>query len=387
MSELKKIKVLMVDDEPNVLAGYRRSLGKRFDLDIAEGAANALTTLDATPGFSVVVTDMRMPNMDGIEFVRKARIKHSDVVYIMLTGNADQDTAVRAINEGQLFRFLNKPCSTESLEQALVAAIRQYEMQTAERVLLKDTLTGSIRMMADVMDMANPALAAFQKSVRSTAKEVCMALGIESNWQFDLASSLCLLGLSVISTQITPQFITDQDLQICAESGSKLLRYIPRLEATAGMIRREHEIGFLPAKLDFSDAESRDMLGGRILRFAIDLERNLLDIPDINTALKKMRAQTDRYDNQLLSAVEKLPSIQNRLLKTDLWTVRTINMLSLAPGMVLSSDVMSSDNKLLLSKGHELSTPAIERLRFMALRGMIQDQVSVMVRNDEKKAA
>src|SRR5271165_2133310 len=108
-------KILFVDDEPNVLAAFERQLRKEFAVETALGPWAGLKALQNRQDYAVVVADMRMPEMNGVEFL--AKVKHSapDVVRMMLTGNADQTTATEAVNHGSIFRFLNKPCPPEKL--------------------------------------------------------------------------------------------------------------------------------------------------------------------------------------------------------------------------------------------------------------------------------
>lgn len=125
--------ILMVDDDVAILNGFRRNLGRRFNLTCANGAEEALALIKEKPPFAVIVTDMRMPDMDGLQFILSAREaeKSRDSIYMMLTGNADQNTADNAIEQGQIYRFLNKPCEREQLESALIAAIEMYQRNAA----------------------------------------------------------------------------------------------------------------------------------------------------------------------------------------------------------------------------------------------------------------
>ena len=118
-------KILFVDDEPNVVQAYQRQLRKQFLVDTAEGALAALKAMETTGPYAVVVTDMRMPSMNGVEFLHHVRNRWPDSVRVMLTGNADQQTAIDAVNDGCVFRFLTKPCSMESLSaRPWIAAAR-----------------------------------------------------------------------------------------------------------------------------------------------------------------------------------------------------------------------------------------------------------------------
>jgi DNA-binding NtrC family response regulator len=114
-------RILMVDDESKVLSGYELLLHKEFQIDTAVGGAAALSALEATGPYAVVVSDMHMPEMNGAQLL--ARIKHlaPDTIRIILTGNADIQNAVSAVNEGSIFRFLTKPCDKETLGKALSA--------------------------------------------------------------------------------------------------------------------------------------------------------------------------------------------------------------------------------------------------------------------------
>ena len=129
-------KILCVDDEPNILNAYKRALRGTFLIETAAGGAEGLAILKGPDPFAVVVSDMRMPGMDGVEFLREVKQIVPDTVRIMLTGNGDQQTAIDAVNRGSIFRFLTKPCSPEDLSQAIDAAIQQYRLVMAEKELL-----------------------------------------------------------------------------------------------------------------------------------------------------------------------------------------------------------------------------------------------------------
>src|SRR5205085_9651219 len=123
------------------------ALGGDHALELIQGGIGDNTPLHPhshTPiqSYAVVVADMRMPKMDGVELLSRLRTLTPTTVRIMLTGNADQQTAIDAVNEGHIFRFLNKPCPPETLEKTLRAALNQHHLITAEKELLELTLTG-----------------------------------------------------------------------------------------------------------------------------------------------------------------------------------------------------------------------------------------------------
>jgi DNA-binding NtrC family response regulator len=154
-------KILLVDDDNSVLDGYRRSLSREFVTETALGGQQALQlTADSGP-YAVVVSDMRMSGMDGIQLLSKIKALSPDTIRVMLTGNADMETAINAINEGSIFRFLNKPCSKEVKAKTLV----QYRLVNAEKQLLEQTLSGSMQVLTEVLSLVNPA--AFSRAERA----------------------------------------------------------------------------------------------------------------------------------------------------------------------------------------------------------------------------
>ena len=137
-------KILLVDDEPNVLQSMQRQLRKRFKIVVAESGFEALAALKNKGPFAVIVSDMRMPGMDGVQLLSEAKDIFPDTVRTMLTGNADQETASEAVNTGQIFCFLTQPCSTAVLATSFGLAVRQHTLLIAEKELLNDTVKGSV---------------------------------------------------------------------------------------------------------------------------------------------------------------------------------------------------------------------------------------------------
>jgi DNA-binding NtrC family response regulator len=121
-------RILFVDDEPNTLEAYRRALRRRFDIETALGATEALEAVRHRGPYTVIVADVRMPEMTGIELFTEIRKTNPEIVRIILTGNADQQTAIDAFERGQVFCYLGKPCPVKALTEALEAGINQYSL-------------------------------------------------------------------------------------------------------------------------------------------------------------------------------------------------------------------------------------------------------------------
>jgi DNA-binding NtrC family response regulator len=129
--------VLVVDDEPEILFSLRGLLRKEFDLHTAAGGAEALEILRRQP-VHVIMTDQRMPEMTGVELLRRARGECPEAIRLIFTGYADIKAVVDAINQGQIYRYLTKPWDPDELREMLHEACAHYERITERRLLLRD---------------------------------------------------------------------------------------------------------------------------------------------------------------------------------------------------------------------------------------------------------
>ncbi len=133
-------KILLVDDDQSILSVFKRSLDRMFTVIIADSGLRGLDVLQEQGPIAVVIADYRLPDMDGVQFLARARQIAPDTVRIMLTGYADLEGVISAINEGHVFRFLTKPCPVKILKGNIMAAVEQYKLIIAERELVNKAL-------------------------------------------------------------------------------------------------------------------------------------------------------------------------------------------------------------------------------------------------------
>ncbi|MBT8340723.1 MAG: response regulator [Desulfatitalea sp.] len=141
--------VLLVDDEKNVLNALERSLRKLpITLMTATSGAEGLKLLSARE-VSLVVSDYRMPNMDGITFLKQVNERHPHTLTIMLTGQAEMSVAMQAINEAGVYKFILKPWNDEDLRITLVRALESIDLaderdRLLRKVQRRDTILGEL---------------------------------------------------------------------------------------------------------------------------------------------------------------------------------------------------------------------------------------------------
>ena len=354
--------ILCVDDEPQILESLSDTLYRHFDVKAATSGAEGLAQLSEAPErFAVVMSDMRMPVMSGAVFLREARLVAPDATRILLTGYADIDAAVHAVNEGQLFRFLTKPCPGEDLVATCIAALEQHRLMTAERVLLDQTLRGSVRALAEVLALANPAAFGRSARVRSLVSRLARAIDLDESWEVEVAALLVNIGAVTLPPETAEKLYAGIKLEPGEEAmveripdlTRRILDNIPRLEGV-------HEI------LDNYRRSYRDIgagrslpLDARILRIALDYDELEGRGTDESVVLAVMRGRERVYDPDLLVLFARIIAGETGV---DNSKVTQIPLLGLRAGMLLADDVRGSNGALLIARGHTATEQLITRL-------------------------
>lgn len=376
---MSKTKVLMLDDEPNVLSAYRRSIGRVFDLNTFTEGAEAIKELSGPTRYPVVVTDMRMPTMDGLQFVLNARKVAPHSVFIMLTGNADQQTAIDAINTGQVFRFLNKPCDGEELEKCIRVCLKQYELQQAERELLRDTLSGSVNLMMEILSLSQPQIASRTQDIRTVADQLIVELGESKHVHLSLASSFALIGAIALAPCADGAVeIPDDDLEQAAALGERLLEKIPRLKQVARIVGAQRLTGKLPEKMD---AENLVDFGGRFLRFVVDWNTETIKSDGNQTdGFSKLKMKSaGMYDHRLIFAAENLVQNHAESKNTKRVVKLSVEARHVRERDTLTEAIMTKEGTLVLAKDCVLSGTMVERIKAFSKSGMLNNsEVNVL---------
>jgi len=377
-----KQKILFVDDDPNLLAALKRGLRKQFEFDVALGPEQGLSALDEDGPFAVVVADMRMPGMNGVQFLAEVKTRSPDTVRMMLTGNADLQTAITAVNEGNIFRFLTKPSSQEVLAAALNAGLQQYRLVTAEKELLEKTLMGSIKVLTEMLSMANPMAFSRSSRIRNYVRHMGMMMQIQNWWQYEVAALLSQIGCVTLPPDMLDKFFAQvpfsaEDAEMFASHpkvGQNLLVNIPRLGPIAKMIGSQQKPFFsYPPVIEMTEEERTIALGGQILRIALDFDQFIVSGPDHLEALRILRTRREDYNPDLLGALETLPVSRGGQ------SVKVVKAKELRISMIADQDIEALNGLLLVPKGQEITYPVLERLRNFAQRIGLAEPIRVII--------
>ena len=409
--------VLCVDDEPNILAALKRTLrGAGFGALTAGSGAEALEILEKLP-VDIVLSDMRMPGIDGAQLLEQVHTRWPHVVRILLTGHADQGSTVSAINRGRIFRYLSKPWDERDLLAALHeggerialereklrlealtrqqnaelrtlnadlearVAARTKEVSEAHEKLKRGYLK-SIKVFANLLELRSGQLAGHGRRVAEVARDLARAMGMAEDevvhvFVAGLLHDIGLMGMAdTLLGRPVMRYSAEEMTQYRShpQVGEQSLLALDEMQPVLPIIRGHHErhdgAGF-PDKL----AGAAIPLGARILTIADaydDLQIGhvaevTLSAQEARILMRKGRGT--QFDPEVLDVF--LQSFETAAAAAAAGAAQSSMVLSsaaLESDMVLAKDLVSARGILMLTAGHRLTNSLIRKIREFELR-------------------
>ena len=369
-------KVLVVDDEENVLRAIARNFRQDFEMETALGPLAALSMISERGPYAVVVSDLRMPDMDGIQLLSQVRKQCPDTVRMILTGNGDSQSVVASVNDGCIFQFMTKPCPLDKLRNSITGALLQHELVVRERDILEHTLNESAAMMTEVLSTVSSLTFSRALRLRSYVRHMARCLGAENLWVYDLAAILSQIGCIAVPPEILEKVnsgtpLSPQETTIFLThpvTGHRLLVHIPRLESVAEIILHQME--------SFQDLKNAGLAetvrcGAQMLLIAGRLDDAVLSSASLELLIRYMTARPSVYDPALVAAVQSFhpgPEMQTREVPLD----------DLHLGMIIREDLYAQAGLLLASRGQPVSDALIARLQNFIRAAGAHPSVSVL---------
>lgn len=417
-------RLLCVDDEPNILSSLRRLFRQHgYQISVANSGAEGLQALEAQP-FDLVISDMRMPEMDGAQFLEQVRKRWPDTVRILLTGYADIGSTIDAINKGQIYRYVSKPwddnditltvrqaLERQSLErekarlEALTAKQNDelkdlnanLELKVMERTLelrkahekVKTSFLTSIKVFANLIELREGPLAGHSRRVADLARKISSKMGLDAGegQNVFLAGLLHDIGKIGLSDALLAKPVTHMNGEDLGNyrkhpaKGEQALMALEELRGAAKIMRSHHE-RFDGQGYPDALAGLAIPLGARILAVANDYDGLQIGIIALRRLgpddAKKMivDGRGKRYDPQVVDAFLQVMGGAEPAAGGEV----AVAAADLKPGMVLARDLMTRDGVLLLSAEYLLDASLIRQIRDYAESEGIN--VTVHIRTD-----
>jgi response regulator RpfG family c-di-GMP phosphodiesterase len=349
-------RVLCLDDEPALLEGVERHLRKRYEVFTSTNGQQALEILAARGPFAVVMSDMRMPLMNGAVFLSRAREISPDTVRILLTGHADLESAVAAVNTGQIFRFLIKPCPAFQLLTHIEEAVKHYNLLHVEKTLLEKTLRGAVAALTDILALTSPLAFGRATRVRSRVVAICNHMQLSDRWHIEVAAMLSDLGAITLSEETAKKYFsgapldTEEQATVAAMGrvGRNLLADIPRLDPVLSILEAVEA-----ATQAGPDAKCTDP-GAQILLLARDADVLESRGTPLAVAIGQLEKHKERYGERAVAALAS-SGVAGKIELMPLSEVRE--------GMVFADDVRTEHGTLLVPRGFEVTQSFLARAR------------------------
>jgi response regulator RpfG family c-di-GMP phosphodiesterase len=409
--------ILFVDDEANILSSLKRlfrPLG--YQIYTAESGANGLEIMQQHT-IDLVVSDMRMPEMNGAQFLEKVREKWPDTVRILLTGYAEISSTIDAINKGQIYRYVSKPWEDNDITLTIKHALLQKSLEREKlrleeltrkqneelkdlnanleaKVLarteevrqtmsflevahekLKKSFITSVRVFSNLIEMRNPSKSGHSRRVADLARTLAQELGIGPAETQDIFIAALLLDVGKIGL---PDRLLDKPFHNltpaeCAEiskypvKGELALMALEQLQGAAKLIRSHRErfdgTGYPDQLSGFTIP-----LGARVLSVAEDYDTALMGteytkaLTPTDASLLIQDGKGKRYDAAVVLALLNIIG-KNNPVKNSNATETILRSGQLLAGMVLSQDLITWNGDILLAKEHVLTPQLIDQIR------------------------
>jgi len=354
-------KVLFVDDDKNLLAAIERKLHRMFFVRTAEGGKEGLKVLEKEGPFAVVISDMDMPEMGGLHFLLLVKDRFPETVRVILSGKADVNIALNAVNIGNVFRYILKPCSTPKMLKLLEEAFDYYYYATQIKVILEKTLKGSVDVLLEVLSLVNPIAFSQTTRTQNIVKQMASIFKMKEILNLDLAAMLLQIGCVTVPPIILErgyrnEKLSEEELKILEnypEVSYKLVSSIPGLEEVSDIILGLKQPYQEKNMESIKDQEEKNIIWfSEILKAVVDFDILLCRGMSKQHAIKIMEDKKGYYSSLILSALNSVkledPSGKKEKLR--------VNISDIQKGMFLEEDIKTLDGGIkLISKGQPLN--------------------------------
>lgn len=354
-------KILCVDDEDSILRGFKLNLRDKFDLHLASDGREGLELFKQEGGFAVVLSDMRMPHMNGAEMLSNIKKLDSEVVTVLLTGHTDFDSAMAAVNEGNVFRMLSKPCPPDTLKRVLKDAMDQHHLISSKRILLDKTLRGAVDALAQSLATAQPLFFGRAQRVRRLANGLAEEMNFTESWRVGVAAVFSQLAYLSIPTHLCEKVYYRKDLSFeiknmvrdLPEETLKVVDLIPGLEDIREILQRVD----IQPKFEVEDGTGI-RTAASILRVALDYDYYHEQGHEDGLILRTLKSRADQYD-------EKVVETLSQFLNTDAdnYSLEEIDTRDLSEGMRLNEELLLDGSMLIASSGADIDRTLLKTIR------------------------
>lgn len=354
--------VLLVDDENDILEALALQLRRDHKVLTAHNGDDALRVLSESGPVAAVISDLRMPGMDGVELLRRVQLEYPDTTRVLHTAQDDLNAAIAAINDGGVYRYLAKPVKTDDLRATVHDAVELYGRSTTERHLLDTTLKSSIQAVFGCLELASPVAFARAGRIRTRVAELCQAMQLEALWEIEVAAMASQLGAVTIPPSVLAKL--DKGLP-CTEEEQAMVDAMPgvAVELLKGIPMMEDVLEIVRG-LGKDRVKSPARPQSPLIEAAIDVIRTAMDFETLDSRgmeVESAIAVLECRDSSALNVLSALREV-NGLDKVAEKQVRGLKVAELEVGMRVAEDITATNGLVLIGRGMIVTSLLLDRL-------------------------
>ncbi len=392
-------KILYVDDEDNLLSSFKSLMhSQKIETYILNNSLLIEDFLQTNGPFAVVLSDQRMPGLDGVGTLQKVKAISPDTIRIMITGYSDLESTKNAVNIGGILHYVTKPWNDNELRNLVNDSVSLYNMSIERKYLLEElknkneklelllqgTVSGVAKILSDVIAAIGSEIASQNVKIKELGEEflkVLPNLSEEEKWEISRSLELFNLGIVLLPSMVQTK-IGREGLKVVNEIpiaqnhnilAANLLSEIPMFENVAKIIRLQRK-NFNGSGVPVNEIiKGKEIpVGARILKILTDLYIKSTNNFTANVLLEQMAKVENVYDSELINSF--LKGYNPRALNKE---EVQLPIEKLKVGMILSEDLKTQSGQILLRKDSAITETVTKLLRYWEKTDSVKSPVLV----------
>jgi len=296
-------RILIVDDDQTLLRSMKRILRGHYEVQTESNPYRALVALEDDGPFAVIVSDLTMPGVDGIDFLAQANAEAPETSRILLTGNATLPASIEAVNRAHVSALLTKPVTSGELLQAIDEAVMLHDELVGRFDDTAEILEGSAEALLETLAIANPTAHALTRRVRSLLDDHLAVHPRGDAWELLMAANLCYIGSAALGSDLSRRMLGDHDLAeaegllvgCVAAFTVDIVARIPRLANVEDILRHHRR--------DAGEDQGQAPGGAQLLGILTSIAELELTNDDPTVVARTLRARVDAFDQEVVAQV------------------------------------------------------------------------------------
>jgi response regulator RpfG family c-di-GMP phosphodiesterase len=396
--------VLFVDDDVELLSSFERNLRKQYEITTAANGLKAIDILKSGAQFACIVSDLKMNQLSGVEFLSIAKDLAPNTPRILLTGFADLKNSIDAINKANIFRLLTKPIPVEALVKIVNEALDHFRLFELEKEMMDKTLKSTIKMLIDILSMSQPLVFSQSKSLIKIISRTAQKMEVKKLWEVEISAMLSQLGAIAIPKSILEKKLdgilmdaaSERVYKTIPDISYKLLSTIPHLNKIAKIIKFQHIENYHMS----DDAPDIEILKiAHIIKIAYDYELRIKKGNNPTDIITYFKENYDIYNAAIVKFFEEASvEIKNedyiqRRNKINVYANLNPNVSSLVEtliveiplaklesGMILGAPIKDTKGRVILNKGYEINEMNLAKIRNLESLVTIQEPIKILLK-------